>query len=144
MRLLGNSHIFTSFLCKFDDLIRWAVTCVFCLAIQRIQFSGSCFYSRIFISRCSIKSTVIHDTRFLNLDGKIRDSRKFFERVALRVRSTRTDLVSRRLILRQSTRHEQEECGELSSVVATDPRKSSTLTTAITAAHTLRIGRKKR
>lgn len=28
-------------------------------------------------------STVIHDTHFPSLDGNIRDSRKFFERVAL-------------------------------------------------------------
>lgn len=129
--------------CKFDDLIRCAVTRVFCLAIRRIRVSGNCFHSRIFLSRCSIKSTVIHDTRFLSVDRKIHDSRKFFQRVSS-VRSTRTDLVSRRLILRQSTRHEQEECGELSSVVATDPRKSSTLTTAITALHILCTGRKKR
>lgn len=126
---------------KFNNLIRYAVTCVFCLAI-RIQVSGNCFHSRIFLSR--VMSTVIHDTHFPSLDGNICDSRKFFERVTLRERFTRNNLVSRRLILRQSTRHEQEECGGLSSVVATDPRKSSTLTTAITAKHTLRIGRKKK
>lgn len=127
---------------KFDDLIRYAVTCVFRLAI-RIQVSGNCFREYFSLSRVQFMSTVIHDTHFLGLDRNIRDSRKFFKRVALRERFTRNDLVSWRLILRQSTRHEQEECGELSSVVATDPRKSSTLTTAITAKHTLRIGRKK-